>query len=262
MAAKYTVELITLLENDETKALIDKALSTYPLYEKKSKEQLAPSYVPTRSELNQKILNYYKYREIGFETIGRFLDELETAMVEIMPKYNMLFFSIDQDYNILYNVDYTRDTDIKKTGKVEGQTDTNSDNTVNSKSVDDTTTTSSIDSNSKDVHSATPQNELSVPAANIDNIPYADDVNWHKTHSEDTGTSKGTTTNDTTSKGVGKSVTKGSNEDSEIVAERVKGNYGQVSIQSLIDQYRDLIINVEQMIINDRRIAELFMLVY
>ena len=102
--AKYTVELKTLMENEEARKMLNKAMSTYPLYSKKSKEEFAPSYIPTREELNSKILNFYKYREIAFETPGRFLDELEVALIEIMPYYNQLFFSADQDYNIIYNV--------------------------------------------------------------------------------------------------------------------------------------------------------------
>ena len=72
MYAKYTVVLNRLLADPATKERIDQALSTYPLYEKKSKQEYIPAYIPTREELNAKILRHYKYREIGFETVGRF----------------------------------------------------------------------------------------------------------------------------------------------------------------------------------------------
>ena len=67
--AKYTVELRELLNDPLIKPKIEAALSSYPLYEKKSKEEHIPSIVPTREQLNTKLLNYYKYREIGFETL-------------------------------------------------------------------------------------------------------------------------------------------------------------------------------------------------
>ena len=68
LKAKYTIHLKTLLDDAYMKSEIDKAMETYPLYVKKSKEEFIPSYVPTREELNKKLLNYYKYREIGFDT--------------------------------------------------------------------------------------------------------------------------------------------------------------------------------------------------
>ena len=74
--AKYTEVLVNLLNNPEAKSKIDQAMSTYPLYQRKSVEEYIPSYIPTREELNNKILNYYRYREIGQETFGRFLFEL------------------------------------------------------------------------------------------------------------------------------------------------------------------------------------------
>ena len=102
--AKYTVVLNELLNDSEVRPLIDKALSSYPLYVSKSEEENIPNIIPTRAEINRKLLDYYKFREIGFETIGRFIEELRIAMEEIMPYYNQLMFTQDQDYNIIYNV--------------------------------------------------------------------------------------------------------------------------------------------------------------
>ena len=93
--AKFTVELKTIMETPELRAKLDLAMATYKMYVPTSKEEFIPSVIPTREELNEKILRYYKYREIGFETIGRFLDELETALIEIMPYYYQLYFSME-----------------------------------------------------------------------------------------------------------------------------------------------------------------------
>ena len=66
--AKYTEVLDNLLNNEEAKEAIDEAMATYPLYEQEEKaRQYDTAYhVPTRKELNNKILNYYRFREIGF----------------------------------------------------------------------------------------------------------------------------------------------------------------------------------------------------
>lgn len=248
--AKYTVVLKTLLDDPQVKALIDKAMSSYPLYEKKSKEEWIPSIVPTRSELNEKILNYYKYREIGFETVGRFLDELEIALKEIMPYYNQMLFTLDQDYNILYNVDYDKEITTKRDGESQGKS------TNVSSAHDEGTTDSNGTDQSKNVHSDTPQGRLHINKGNIDSVDYADEVQWSdngtSTHSKVVGDTEGKTEIDQT----------GTSTETEEMHERIFGNYGQMSYQYLVAKYRELIMNVEQKIVNDKRIQELFMLIY
>ena len=263
ITAKYTEVLYNLLNNEQTKALIDKKMSTYPLYESISKhENGIPDIIPTRQELNKKILNYYKYREIGFETVGRFLDELEISLNEIMPYYNQLFFSADQDYNIIYNVDYKRTIDRDLSGNT---TSTSSGETTSNSSDSSTTNTSNTvntDLYTKNVKSDTPQSQLSITNKQIDSVDYANEVTWNKDTTEQTGTSQATnngtatTTADSTASGTG------TNKEIESTLETTKGNFGVVSAQDLIKKYREIIINIEQMIINDSRIRELFMLIY
>ena len=66
MYARYTEFLRDLMRDEHTSKALDAALSTYPLYQGKN----TYDQIPTREELNRKLLNHYKYREIGFE-IGR-----------------------------------------------------------------------------------------------------------------------------------------------------------------------------------------------
>lgn len=288
--AKYTVVLKTLLDEPEVKALIDKAMSTYPLYEKRSKEEFIPSIVPTRSELNQKILDYYKYREIGFETVGRFIDELEIALREIMPYYNQLLFTLDQDYNILYNVDYDKEVHTKREGTAtnENQTTTESQSestsnetnqsqsTQHSEGSDSSHSDTSMSDQKKVVHADTPQGVLGIPKENINGVTYADTVQWEDNAGGSETDTNGATETDSTGSSSGSSASTSSGsisgntnqngeenrEETEEMHERIFGNYGQMSYQYLVAKYRELILNVEQRIINDRRIQELFMLVY
>ena len=245
--ARYTEVLYNLLKNDRVKQLIDQKMSTYPLYESKSNHEYGiPDIIPTREELNKKILNYYKYREIGFETVGRFLDELEISLNEIMPKYNQLFFSADQDYNIIYNVDYKRTIDRDLSGNTASNTTSNT--------TDSTTTNTESTSWNKNISSDTPQNQLSITNKQIDSVDYANEVKWNKDDASQSGETSGTA--NSTASGTG------TNRELESTLETTKGNFGVVSAQDLIEKYRKLIINIEQMIINDPRITELFMLVY
>ena len=113
----FTITLWTLIKNN-----YDLGLQDYPLYESTGNEML-PNIIPTREELNKKIIDHYKYREIGFETPWRFVDELNIRMNEIMPYYNQLFQSLDVKYNMIHNVDYTEDSNTK--GKNDSATSSN-----------------------------------------------------------------------------------------------------------------------------------------
>lgn len=251
--ARYTEVLDNLLRNEQTAPAIATAMSKYPLYETDPNRvyQYGTAYkVPTRAELNNKILSYYRFREIGFETVGRFLFELETALNEIMPKYNQLFYSADQDFNPIYNVDYIRDTQRHKS-----DTNIGSNSSSTSSSTSGTDSSSSTDY-SKNVKSDTPQNQLNIPNEGIDTVSYASEANWGKNSNSTTG-------NSSTS---GNSQTNESNStignEKEGIIETIKGNFGVVSAQDLIIKYREAILNIEQLIIHDPRISELFMLIY
>ena len=247
---KYTEVLLNLMENEQIMPLINRALSTYPMYVSASDHTYIPNIIPTRAELNQAILNYYKYREIGFETIGRFLDELEISMKEIMPYYNQLMFTQDQDYNIIYNVDYVRDTTRNLESDSEGS------GTSNTESTDSSTASSEGDVYSKNVHSETPQNSLGIGNTDINDVSYADDATWNHDTTENSTSTSGT------AESTGSSTSSLTKVDEETVKEVTKGNYGQVSAQGLVMAYRETILNIVQEIINDKRISELFMTVY
>ena len=235
--AQYTEVLDNLLRNEDAKSAIDTAMSDYPLYQTNSSltRQYGTAYqVPTRQELNDKILNHYRYQEIGQETFGRWLFELKTALNEIMPYYNQLFYSADQDFNPIYNVDY-RKTIMGSQNANSNTTSTGTDTTTN-------------EAYTKSVNSKTPQDLLNISNTGIDSVDYADNADWGKSSGGTTGTN--TTSGNATSNGSTSSI------------ETTKGNFGVTSAQDLILKYRQTIINIEQQIINDPRIKELFMLIF
>lgn len=245
ITAKYTEVLDNLLHNEQTAEAIAQAMSTYPLYEtdpNKVNEYGTAYKVPTRAELNNKILSYYRWREIGFETVGRFIFELETALKEIMPYYNQLYYSADQDFNPIYNVDYIRNTQRNK-----------SDTNIGSQSSSTrASATGSTTDESKTVTSDTPQNQLSITNKQIDNLDYASEASWGKN-------SNSTTDNSNSSTNASNSVI---GNEKEGIVETTKGNFGVTSAQDLIIKYRETLLNIEQLIINDKRIQELFMMVF
>lgn len=251
IAAKYTVVLKTLLDNEEVKPLIDKAMSTYPIY--KPKNEMVYSLIPTREQLNKKILDYYKYREIGFETVGRFIDELEISLNEIMPYYNQLYKGTDVLNGVndpFGNVDITETFEEETRGVSNGSSEGSS--IINAES----TTNTEMSDNSKTVKSSTPQDLLDIPAKNIDSVNYADEVNWNENLSNSKGntTDKSNTSNSSESSSESEGITKHTL--------HREGNQGVNTYAHDLKELQELFTNIEQQIINDIRIKELFMMVY
>lgn len=255
--AKYTEVLKNLLDDSAAKAAIDKALSTYPLY----KPEKAYDLVPNREELNKRLLNHYKYREIGFETVGRFLDELEITMCEIMPRYNELLKTVVTMAELpspFDNVDVVETFEEKRSSNA--TSDTEHETATTSQAKDSTTTTSSVESNSKQVQSQTPGNVINIPAKDIETVPYADQVNWGKDNSSSNGSSSSNGETDTASGGT--SNTKNTSTETNSHTYTKKGNQGVNTYAHDMIEFRTSIIDVVNQIVEDPRINELFMLVF
>ena len=293
--ARYTIKLSTMMKHEQLKPLLEKALSTYPMYEPKN--SMRYSLIPTREQLNNKILNHYKYREIGFETIGRFLDELEISMNEIMPYYYQLFKSEDIMNEIedpFANVDIIENFEEKTTGEASSsskgkatsnsksnntsETNSTSDSNNTSKSNNTSETNTDLTNNDKNVKSITPQGVLKIGTKDIDSIGHANEANWNEALSN----SKGKTTDTGTTTDTGKATNKATAKDSGSMESESnssgesnnktsgttdhvftkKGNQGVNTYAHDMKELRTIFLNIEQMIINDERLSELFMRIY
>lgn len=281
--SKYTVELRELI-NQGT----DLGLKNYPIWSEEHREVL-----------NQKIINHYKYREIAFETPGRFIDELNIKMDEIMPYYIELYNTTMYEYNPLHNVDYTeeytinRDTTGNVTNTSEGSSESvgsvkNKDvttseasesSTVNTESENTSNLTTSTDHKHKKVDIDTPQSNVNVDNI-LDSYPYASNVSSEENDETSTKTNTDTNTTSNTSEGTSESevtnnfdsdttsstdMSNSSETDStekqvETYSKHLVGNYGVISSQRMIQQQRDLIINIDVKIIAE--LHTLFMQVW
>ena len=74
-----------------------------------------------RAELEKKITEHYLFRQIGFETAGRFKFELNKLMREIMPYYNKIWLTTQYKYNPIenYNMEEGSLDKVKNSGKEE-----------------------------------------------------------------------------------------------------------------------------------------------
>lgn len=251
MIARYTEVLCNLMENPQTKELLDKALSSYPVYVPKYDDNY--SIIPTRKQINEKLLNHYKYREIGFETVGRFLDELEITMNEIMPYYYQLFKSAD----ILNGIDDPfGNVDIKEIFEQEttGKSSTDSNNKTSSSTESSAESDSNV--NSKSIGSQTPNGILDVGTKNIDGVTYGDEASWNESISNSKDSSEGSS--ESSSEGSSESTSEGTLKHTFTKV----GNQGVNTYAHDLKELRETFLNIEMQIIEDPKIKELFMLVY
>ena len=261
--ARYTVELRSLMLNEQTKAELNKALSSYPLYT--SKNPSVSDLIPSRDILNTKLLNHYKYREIGFETVGRFCDELEITMCEIMPRYNELFKTVEIMADLpspFDNVDVTETFEQETTSKSESEGTSTNNTTNDSESNGTSSATIGNTNNSKRVTSDTPQDEISIATENIEGVNYASQVEWVKNVSN--GSEERNVTDSNSTEMTSEGSTSGSSETTGTVRHifTKKGNQGVNTYAHDMNEFRTSIIDVVEQIINDERIGELFMMVY
>ena len=175
-----------------------------------------------RNVLETKILKHYYTREIGLETVGLWKLKLDTKLNEIMPFYNQLYKSELIEFNPMYDVDLTRDHNLKreettkqdatekgtteKTGSVDDTTHTETNANQNSESTTDIQNTTGSTSREQlmsnkthyDKYSDTPQGSLQ----NVQNDTYLTNARMINDTDSQTGettvsgndTSNGTTT--------------------------------------------------------------------
>lgn len=253
---KYTVELRELVKQG-----VDLGLKTYPIWSEEHRE-----------ELNQKIINHYKYREIGFETPGRFIDELNIKMNEIMPYYIQLYETTLYEYNPIHNVDYTeentttRDSEGKLSNKEIGTSEGSGTVTGTSESSSDSSIESDTSHNNKKVDVDTPQSAINVDSLTTGTIPYASNVTAEENTENTSQTNHGSaTSSDSSTTETSSNLTTDFTSDSEkseleTFKKHLSGNYGVTTSQNMIKQEREIIINIDMQIIGQLR--NLFMQVW
>lgn len=207
--ANYTIELRKILSSRD----IFKAI-TYDFYEE--------TYKPIFEE---KFIKRFYFREIGVETIERFLINLETTLNEIMPYYKHLYQTTTYKYDPILNYDVTETITREIVGELE--------------------------SNNR-AEQSTNQNE-GIRNYDTPIIKVKDENNYKKSPSFITDTQSNNTLN-------GSSNRRENNKSNEINNRTTRGNIGVMTTQDLIKKEREIIINIDKMILDDLEI--LFMQVF
>ena len=180
----------------------------------------------------QKFYDEFMFREIGFETVERFKRSLLGKLNKIMPYYTQLYHTELESKNI----NFLLNKDLIETfeREVSGSSEVNSNSTTNA--------TGTSNSNSNDIMYDTPNTRI-------------DDMTKYPTQGSQgennaTSSSNATSTNNQT----------GENTQTEKTSLISKGNIGITSSAQLLKEWRDVIINIDEMILND--LEDLFMLLF
>ena len=208
--AKYTIELNTLLKDNKFNVFDFE----YDFYD----ETLKPIF-------ETKFKDYYRFHEIGFETVERFQHNLKAKLNLIMPYYSKLYETeiASKDINFLLNKDL-KETFIR------------------------------------DIQGSDTSNNVSSTVAKSDSLSkesYLDNGNADLSLTDGlTGVSSNGSTGDTQSKSDSTASNK-STEKTELISQ---GNIGITSSAELLQKWRDTIIDINKMIIDDCN--DLFMRIY
>ena len=266
MPARYTTLLRDICEfyaNENTNGLsnINDVLDkSWDIIFTKNWEIFDESY---RKILCEKILRKYYTREICAETIELWKLWLDATMCEIMPMYNQLYESTLIKYDIFNNVDVTTTfskkgkEDSKNTGKI-NTTDSGT-QTNTGKSIGKVKGTTKSDSKNNDsewnLHSDTPQGGI----AGVENEQYLSDATKRTNNSNTDSTVTSNENNSTelnntlktTNTQNSNNTNKGTKESSEEWTQRIFGKNNSQSNNMLLKEFRDNILNIDQMIIKD-----------
>ena len=179
-----------------------------------------------KSKFEQKFIDEYFFHEIGQETVARFQHRLRTRLNKIMPYYKQLYDTelAAKDINFLLNKDLTETFERVVTGE--------------SSSINDLTVSDQGETNNKESNIENGNASLELENGSLTNV------------------SKTSLSNNTNSNNTSRDNTN----QNEITTLKSQGNIGITSSAELLDKWRSVIINIDQMIID--ACDDLFMQVY
>ena len=179
-----------------------------------------------KRKFEEKFIDEYFFHEIGSETVFRFQHRLKTRLNKIMPYYKQLY----QTELRSKDIDFMLNKDLVETFERSLVTDSNS---LNDLIVSNTGVNNNLESN-------------------IDNGNASIDLDTGSL----TNVSKSTLTDNTNSSSTVNDKTN-QNETTKFIS---KGNIGITSSAELLEKWRKVLINIDEMIINE--CSDLFMMVY
>lgn len=222
--SKYTIELFRMLQ-DKNFNLFDFDYDFYCDNE------------GIKRNFENKFKQHYLFHEIGTETVQRFKMMLQAKLNIIMPYYKQLYETElrVKDIDFMLNKDYieTQTKELLSTNKNNVNTENIIENTSYSDSIDNT--------KQSNINNGISSVSLDTGLTDISEIK-------NRTNNNDN------TTNNSIQNSLNENVEK------ETITNIGKGNIGITSSSTLLKEWRETIINIDKMIIEE--CYSLFMLVY
>ena len=251
--ANYTMTLYEMVENPHTPIFN----FNYDFYCDDMK---------AKKNFEEKFINHYWLHEIGAETPGRWNQMLKAKLNLIMPYYRKLYETelASQDINFLLNKDLTESTTRELSGV---ENDTGNKRLTNEESQNLTSTSTSngefSSSNQSTGNHKSSQLNDGVSNASLEQ-GYLTGVSRDDLTNTDNQQSESSTNNSQQSSGRGtqsqEETNRRENTQTETITFKSQGNIGVTSSSELLQKWREVLINIDEMIIKDCR--DLFMQVY
>lgn len=218
-----------------------------------------PSYYTgaAKREFERKVIDHFYFRQIGQETVGRWLHQFRTRVREIMPYYIQRYKSVEimekiEDPFESYNL--TEEYTQKRVGKGDSTVKTSSTSSSDADTDKTTETDETLTNHNEKRFSNTPQGSID----NLDKYLTEATIDDGKSTNKNKTTEKGSA--NTSASIDGSSET--SSNDTENITHTLtrKGNIGVATLAQEMNSFRTSFLNVDMEVINE--LNDLFLLVY
>lgn len=218
-----------------------------------------------KAAFEQKVIDHYYFRQIGQETVGRFLHMFRTRIREIMPYYIDVYKSVKIMHeldNPFDNVDVTETFSQTSSGTASGTASGESSGTESTtgtgSETSERTDTKTVSDTKTHKFSNTPQGSIS----NLDSYLTEASVDLSDGSEQLGSTATGSSESAVNATSSGSASQTSSSHSSGTVTHTLtrKGNQGVNTFAHDIMEYRKSIINVDMMIINE--LNDLFLGIY
>lgn len=225
-----------------------------------------PSYYEgdEKKAFEQKVIDHFYLRQIGAETVGRFLHYFRRTVREIMPLYIQRYKSVDlmKDPEIRPLDNYNMVETFKQTSEQEASGTATDRGTTSETSTGSGSGTKNNNDQGKNtaVHSETPESTLNISLGapsleKVETIGHASDTTQnleHKVLHEETTASENTESNGEHMNN--RTETSSSDNTTEHTLTR-RGNIGVTTYAQLLEGYRQTFLNIDMEIIDELEIC-------
>jgi hypothetical protein len=211
-------------------------LKLYYIYKDKSYNLFDQPYNLYNNELKlyfeEKFFQHFMFHEIGFDNINIFKQHLISTLNDIYPKYKQLYETEIR----CQNIDFMLNKDLKESyiRKLNGETEGNSQAT--------STANNTSTNNDLSIANDTPQNKI-------------DDLDKYMTSASKSNSNSVNNSESTANNSVRN--TSNNTEEYELISQ---GNIGVTSSAELLEKWRAVLINIDEMIFKE--LENLFLFVY